>query len=361
VTVAAPRARNTRLNVALAAVGALSMATLWAMYWPSAIDPIAWTPTPGRSFTPTAPLGDLLRVPLPNGHGPEDIAIDDQGRVYTGLDDGRILRWDRPDAPPVEIADTDGRPLGLHFDADGRLLVADATHGLLAIEADGTITTLTSGCGGTALIFTDDLETSQDGTIWFSDASVRWRQPQWKVDVVESRASGRLCAFVPATGETREVLSGLYFANGVAVDPAGRFVLVNETSRYRVTRLWTTGSRAGQTEVFIDDLPGFPDGISTGSDGIFWIAIAGPRSAPIDLTAPWPALRRLMSRLPEWAQPAPARTARVIGVNAAGEVVHDLFDPLGEDFHVVTSVQEHQGSLYLGSLVDTAWARVPRP
>jgi len=33
----------------------------------------------------------------------------------------------------------------------------------------------------------------------------------------------------------------------------------------------------------------------------------------------------------------------------------------GDDYHYVTGVREHDGWLYLGSLVEGAIARVPRP
>ena len=50
-----------------------------------------------------------------------------------------------------------------------------------------------------------------------------------------------------------------------------------------------------------------------------------------------------------------------MAIDAQGEVLHDLYDPVGERIHVVTSVQERDGRLYLGSLVDTAWAWVDAP
>jgi len=348
-----------------AVAGALVVVLLFAylLAWPVPISPVAWeAPTFDPEAWPgTGTLAHAERGPIPDGHGPEDVEVDDQGRVYAGLSDGRILRWERPDAPPTVFAETGGRPLGLHWDDAGNLLVADAWNGLLAIDPSGTIQVLATECGGTPLVFADDLEVARDGTIWFSDATDGFRQPDWKLDLFENRPRGRLCAWDPATRLAREVLGGLYFANGVAVDPAQQFVLVNETSRYRVRKLWIAGPKAGTDEVLVHNLPGFPDGISTGSNGVFWIAIASPRNPLLDGAADKPWLRSLMLRLPVFLQPAPERTARAIGIDADGRVVHDLFDPNGEGISLVTSVQERAGHLYLGSLVDDAWARVPVP
>ncbi len=346
------------------ALGALSpglAAAVWAMYGPGPVAPLAWTPPPGRHHPPTGGLAGIERVELPDGHAPEDVAVDAQGRVVTGLHDGRVMRWSDPKAAPETLFDTGGRPLGLAFDRQGRLVIADATRGILRWPEGGPLQTLTETCGGTPLSFADDLEIGPDGTIWFSDASSRWRLPAWKMDFVESRPSGRLCAWVPTTGQSLEILSGLHFANGVAVDPEGRFVLVVESSRYRVRRLWLSGPRVGEDDVFIDDLPGVPDGISTGLSGTFWLAIASPRDPMLDALAGWPSVRRIFGQLPLALQPDPARSARFMGVDADGAVVADRVDPEGADIWAVTNVREADGWLYLGSFMDTAWARVPRP
>lgn len=348
-----------RLMLGVAALG--MAAAVWGMYGPGPLAPIAWTPPPGRHHPPTGDLAGLERVELADGHAPEDVAVDRQGRVVAGLEDGRVLRWADPGATPELLFDTGGRPLGLAFDGQDRLVVADATRGLLRWPDGGPLQTLTETCGGSALTFADDLEVAPDGTIWFSEASTRWRLPAWKMDFLESRASGRLCAWLPTSGETLEVLADLHFANGVAVDPGGRFVLVVESSRYRVRRLWLTGAKAGQHDIFVDDLPGVPDGISAGSDGTFWVAIASPRNPILDGLAGWPALRRLLGRMPPALQPAPIRSARVMGLDATGAVLADRVDPEGRGIWAVTNVREADGWLYLGSLMDTAWARVPRP
>jgi len=350
-----------RLLVAITA--AIALLAAYLLLWPVPVDPEAWEPPhhAPASWKPTGGLAEAKRVELTDGHGPEDLDVDSEGRIYGGLHDGRIMRWNKERTKAEVFASTGGRPLGLHWDPAGRLLVADANVGLLRIDADGKIETLATECGGKKLVFTDDLDVAHDGTIWFSDASVRFGQPRWKHDILENRASGRLCAWRPTTGEAEEVIPKLYFANGVAIDPAQGFVLVNETSRYRVRKYWLAGPKKGHHEIIIDNLPGFPDGISTGSDGVFWIALASPRSPALDGAAMKPWMRKLMVRLPDALRPQPQRTARAMGIDENGKVVHDLFDPKGTKIYVVTSVQERNGELFMGSLVDTAWASIAAP
>jgi sugar lactone lactonase YvrE len=338
------------------------VAALVATIASSPVSPATWDPPadPGPRTGHTLPPVTVSAA-VPDTTGPEDVEIDASGRVYAGLDDGWLWRWDTPDAPPVRWVETGGRPLGLTWDLDGDLLVADAFRGLLSVAPSGEVTVLATACGARDLVFTDDLEVAADGRIWFTDASQRFDQHHWKTDLVENVPSGRLCVYDPATAVASEVVDGLAFANGVALDPLGRFVLVAETARYRIRRHWLSGPEAGTTDIFADGLPGFPDGMSQGAPGRFWVAIATPRNPLLDRLAAWPLLRRLVVQLPDALQPQPQRYAHVLAFDERGTVVHDLVDPQGAAFTTVTTVEERGGRLLLGSLVGTVWASVEAP
>ena len=60
------------------------------------------------------------------GEGPEDIVVDNEGRVYSGLLDGCIVRFGPDGSGPEVIARTGGRPLGLELATWGGLIVCDA-------------------------------------------------------------------------------------------------------------------------------------------------------------------------------------------------------------------------------------------
>ena len=74
---------------------------------------------------------------------------------------------------------------------------------------------------------------------------------------------------------------------------------------------------------------------------------------------PW--LRRLVVRIPKALQPKPRLVARVLGVDASGQIRHHLYDETGEQYHFITSVQERAGRLYLASIKQDAFAHLPRP
>lgn len=110
-------------------------------------------------------------------------------------------------------------------------------------------------------------------------------------------------------------------------------------------------------EVLVADLPGYPDNISLGSDGLVWVTIASPRDPVLGLlqTRAPQAVRRLALRLPEALKPAPQRTVRVQAYDDSGSLRHDL-EADAEAWHMATGVREHDGRVWLGSLVEPAVA-----
>jgi sugar lactone lactonase YvrE len=263
-----------------------------------------------------------------------------------------------PDGEPELHVDTGGRPLGMVFDASGTLIVADARRGLIAVSGDGQIEVLANEAGGVPFGFADDLDITPDGTIYFSDASSKFGYGDDRVDLLEHGGHGRLLAFDPASRTTRVVLEGLQFANGVAAARDGSFVLVAETGSYRVLRYWLAGPTAGTDEVFIDNLPGFPDNINLTGDGRLWVALPSTRVPAADRLAPHPFLRRVVMRLPEALQPDAIRHGFALAVDAAGRPIASLQDP-GGTVAIVTTVMERDGRIYLGSYREPSLWEVP--
>lgn len=315
-----------------------------------ALRPNRWTPPPPR--TDGTPARSLPLRLVPVARGPEDVLLDGGGGLLTGVADGRIIRVGLAGQPTRTLADTGGRPLGLEWLPDGRLLVCDALRGLLAVRTDdGRSEVLAAKVDGTPMRFCNNAAVAPDGTVFFSDSSQRFGIEHYRGELLEHSGTGRLLRRDP-DGTVEVVLTGLQFPNGVALDPSGDWLAVAETTTYRVLRLWLRGPRAGEHQVLVDGLPGFPDNISTGSDGLIWIAIPSPRNPVLDRLLPLPpVLRRLAWALPESLQPAEGRAVRVMAVDANGTVMHDVHGP-GDEYHMVTGVREHRGTLYLGSLVE---------
>lgn len=343
----------------------VAIAVLYLLLWPVPISPQAWTPPTAPPLTGTYQQNQLLSgverlalVPNGTGFGPEDVALDAENRIYAGLDDGRIMRLQADGTNPQVFSNTHGRPLGLAFDPNGNLIVADAIKGLLSIAPDGLVSVLTTGADGVPFGCPNDLDVAADGTIYFTDASSKFPLTKFTADILEHGPNGRLLAYDPRTRITRTILSHLCFANGVAVSPDQSFVLVVETGKYRVHRVWLNN---GTSEIFIDNLPGFPDGISSNGRDKFWLALVTPRDEILDKLLPHPFLRKAVMRLPKLLQPAPQRYSFVLGLALNGSVIDNLQNGSRDCYAEIANAVERQGSLYFGSIGESTVGRYRLP
>ncbi len=325
---------------------------------PSHFDPVVWNPPPdvglSGAFENTLDLAPIQHLPLPEGIAPETIVVGPEGRLYTGLKGGHIVRF-RPDGSGMEFyADTGGRANGLAFDRDGNLIVADSYNGLLSIDPTGKVEVLAAGAEGQPFLFNDGLDIAADGTIWFTDATARFPDGQFHYDILESRSTGRLLTYDPVSRQTRVRVADLRFPNGIALGPGDEYVLINEMLAYRTLRHWITGPKAGRTEVFVESYPGFPDDIRFNEDGLFWVALAGERVAVFDWLQPHPRLKSFIGNaigplFPDTSSQLFGVPAFVVAVDLEGNVVHSLRDE-SESYLSATSVLEHKGRLFIGSI-----------
>lgn len=324
------------------------------------ISPVRWKPP-----VPTARAGQSsgarpwrpARVVDVGAHNTEDVAVDHEGRLLTGVADGRVLRVDLDSGVVSTVADTGGRPMGIEVLPDGRLVVCDANRGLLRVDPDaGSTEVLVHEVDGMPLRFCNNAAVAADGTVYFSDSSRRFGIDHYRADMFEHSSTGRLLRRTP-DGAVDVLADGLAFANGVALPPDESYVAVAETGAYRVTRYRLAGPEAGTTDVLLDNLPGIPDNMSTGSDGLFWLALAHPRNRLLDLLLPrHPVLRRAVWTVPDAVQTRlETHTTWVVAIDGDGRLVHDL-QAAGDAYQMVTGVRERDGTLYLASLAQPALA-----
>lgn len=342
----------TRKKLVVAIVLLIVAASLgYLLFAPVPITPAAWTPPTAPTLTGqyerNTRLSAVDKLSVGEGHKPEDVALDSQGRIYAGLEDGRIVQLQPDGTRPRLFANTQGRPLGMVFDGAGNLIVADAIKGLLSIGPTGEIKVIATEADGVRFGCLNDLDIGADGTIYFTEASHKYPMSEFTSDVLEHQPNGRLMALDPQTLKPRTLLRGIYFANGVAVSPDQKFVLVAETGKYRIRRYWL---KEGTDDTFIDNLPGFPDGISTNGSDKFWLALVTPRQALFDKLLPYPFLRKVVFRLPKALQPAPERYSFVVALDSQGRIVENLQNGSSDCYAQIANVLERDGKLYFGSI-----------
>jgi len=360
------------LVIGLLLLGAIAYLTLW----PVPIAPVSWQ-------APVAPgyqgahavnnrLANLKMISLGDEEGPEHIVLAKDGKLYTTVLSGNILRMN-PDGSAREVfVNTGGRVLGFDFDAAGNLIAADSIKGLLSISPEKQITVLTDTVDTDPIRYADGVVVAPNGMIYLTDASTRFAPAAWGgtfessvLDILEQSSTGRVLEYDPLTRATRLVAKGLSFANGVALSQDAQSLFVNETGKYRVWKISVKADRLDISQasplasVLLDNLPGYPDNLMRGLDGKIWLGLAKPRNPVIDRMSTQPLLRKMTLRLPRALWPIPKAYGHVVAFREDGKIVADLQDPSGA-YPETTAVTETADRLYVQSLHAKALGWLPK-
>jgi sugar lactone lactonase YvrE len=354
----------------LAALTALFL--IW-LAWPARVDPAFWDEPEPPALTgvlePRGRLAGAEQIRHEAMEFSEDVAIGADGALYAGQPDGSLLRLREAEggwAADTVATITDKPVLGLRFGPDGHLYAA-ASDGLYAVDVEtGEVEMLTDQGGSRPLGFSDDLDIGPDGTVYFTEASWKFANPghgeiSYHLDMAENRPYGELLAWDPASGETRLLVDGLYFANGVAMAADNQSVFFIETYRYRLSRYWLEGQQAGEVEIIAENLPGIPDGVSSDGEGRLYIAMDTQRVPIMRLLHRNPFLTRMITKLPEslWLRAGQVR-GFILVTDEEGNYLDSYHDPDGR-FGFIANVVPHEGELWIGSLTEGVIGRFTPP
>ena len=101
------------------------------------------------------------------------------GWLYVSVHEGKLLKVN-PETSEIKVfAQELGRPLGLHFDANGHLIVADAYLGVLRFSSEGVKEVLVDQVDNRPLVYANNLAISAEGLIYFSEASFKFGAKQY--------------------------------------------------------------------------------------------------------------------------------------------------------------------------------------
>lgn len=182
---------------------------------------------------------------------PEGVAVGPDGWIWTGNQDGDILRIS-PDGSRMEhVASTGGFALGLAFERDRALFVCDLKHAAV-FRLDLATRKLARFTAPGIRIPNYPLVDAAHGRLLVSDSHAP-NEPGpgiWSYDL--------------ETGKGELWYDGdLNFANGLAARSGDDAVYVCETFSKAIARIpFNPDGSAGAAENFAADLPGLPDGIA---------------------------------------------------------------------------------------------------
>ena len=337
----------------------------YLLLWPIPLEPEKYRPPPDPGlvgeFVPNRQLAEAERLPLPEGaDGPEDIAVLD-GVIYTADANGGLYRL--AGSTFEKVAELGGRPLGLDEGPDGALYIADSFRGLLRWSPDDGLVTLVSEIGGAPVVYANQVAVATDGTVYFSNSSDRFdpealggTKPTSVITIFEQSRTGYVARWSPG-GRVEKVAEGFVYANGLALSRDEDFLLIAETGRATIHRLWLSGDNEGRLEPFLENLPAYPDNIESGDDGSFWVAFASPR-VPAEALMPYPFVRKIVWRLGPSVRPAPIVHGIIAQFDADGSLVRVLQDADGT-LGITSGARVVDGVLYVGLLEGGSAARLP--
>jgi sugar lactone lactonase YvrE len=325
------------------------------------LNPMAWTPPTKPELNRNIAENELLRetksIEIEGWYGPEDIAIDDEGNIFCSarkskndFSDGVILKIDTSGIATI-FCNTGSWLAGLHFDTLGNLIACDPERGLIRVDKKGDITILASEDeNGNQFLMPNDVDIASDGVIYFSNTSSKYESGKKNVMriILEIKPDGGLYSYDPSTEKVTCLIDGLFFGNGVAVSQNDDFVLVVELAKYRVLRHWLKGERAGQTEVFLDNLSGIPNGVSRRKDGSFWLGFSTKRNDFLDNIQSKPGLKKFVFGIPLWLQPKQEPFGMIMHLSENGKILKTYYDTSGKFVPEASSIEENSGYLFIG-------------
>jgi sugar lactone lactonase YvrE len=195
---------------------------------------------------------------------PEDLAIEEDGTVWCGGEDGQIYRG-RLDGEPEIVARTPGRTYGFALGPHGGCYCADvAEPGIYRIEG-GRAERVSAGTEGRPALLPNDLAFLPSGELLFSDSG------NWGGD------DGCIYALA-ADGTTRVADSScVAYPNGLAVSPDGTAVAVVESTLPGVSVLSLGADGSLSDRRVLVGMPGaVPDGLLYDDQGRLLISCWAP-------------------------------------------------------------------------------------
>ncbi|WP_170178376.1 SMP-30/gluconolactonase/LRE family protein [Flammeovirga pectinis] len=326
-----------------------------------ALHPAAWQPPTKPILENQYSLNDKLQsstqIELNGWCGPEDIIFDAKGNLYCGVhkatddfSDGKILKITPQNN--VEVYYNAGSWVaGLHFDADSNLIALSHKEGLIRITPNKEVTILaTKDEKERPFLIPNGLDIAKDGMIYFSNTSYTspYTIPYGRKLILEIKHNGGLYKYNPKTAQITTLIDGTYFGNGVVLSKNEDFILMTETTKYRILKYWLKGSKTGETEILIDNLPGFPNGISIRKDGSFWVGFSTKRNDALDGIQAHKGMKKFVYSLPEFLQPKQELYGIILNLSEEGKVLSALYDTTGEIIPEAGAVKEYNNTLYIG-------------
>lgn len=178
-----------------------------------------------------------------------------------------LVRWEKGRITRFAVG---GAPNGIAFDSQGRLWFCDADRcAVCRLDAEGGVEVVCQRVGGETLNRPNDLVFDARGNLLFTCPG-------------DSRAdpTGYVCCLAN-DGRASKIAEGLFFPNGLALQPPGDVLILAETYKHRLWRgRWDPEARTWRESAVFAQAGGpiGPDGMAFDAEGRLHVAIYGQRT-----------------------------------------------------------------------------------
>jgi len=206
----------------------------------------------------------------------EGVVVDREGNVWGGGRNAKVYKVS-PDGVVHEVAELPDRaiPNGVTLDRAGNFVYCDLRHkAVMRCSPDGKVSMIADRAGDLPLSIPNFCSYDAEGNLYVSNSS---SQPGAKVfeEFVTPAPNGAVARIRP-DGRGEVVATGIYFANGTAIDPNEDAVYVLESSRYDCVRIAVKKDGTfGKPEIYASGFPAIPDGMAFDVGRNLYITLPG--------------------------------------------------------------------------------------
>jgi gluconolactonase len=213
----------------------------------------------------------------------EGVVVDKDNNVYGGGRNG-IMYKVTPDGKVSELATlpSGSIPNGVAMDRNGDLVYCDlGKEAVVRVTQGGKVSMVADRAGDLHLSMPNFATYDAEGNLFVSNSSTS-NINNVLPELLNPSPKGALVV-IRRNGKSEVVASGMYIANGTAIDPKEEAVFVLESTRYDCLRIAIKKDGTfGKPEIFSKDFPAIPDGMAFDLDGNLFVTLPGKPKRPED-------------------------------------------------------------------------------
>lgn len=206
----------------------------------------------------------------------EGVVIDKEGYVYGGGRNGIIYKVS-PEGKVTELVTlpSGSIPNGITMDRNGDLVYCDlGKQGVIRVTQSGRVSLIADRVGDVKLTLPNFASYDAEGNLYVSNTSTRDINTVLP-ELSHPEPNGALVRIRP-NGKGDVVATGIYAANGTAIDPQEEAVYVLESSRNDCLRIAIKKDGTfGKAEVYSKDFPALPDGMAFDVGNDLYVTLPG--------------------------------------------------------------------------------------